>query len=542
MQAALRVVILILTIIMIGWPASADAVTNTTADAGDPAAHEASLVVFKRPVMVFRTDFLGASPVVRAKRARSVIEDALRQNDQLTVTIKANPEGQLVVLDDRLAFIIAPGDADPLAQETPEAVARQLKVRLEQIIAETRESRNVEALLKALGRCAIATAVFALTLWVLRRFRVWVSSLLLRKAEQQVENLKVGNIPIIEGRHLVPFLRRLLTIVRWIVIALLSNEWLSFVLSSFPYTRPWGERLNEYLLSVAVGMLDSVLGAIPGLGIALVIFMLARVFISFLSRFFERIARTGTPVSWLAPETMPTTRRLFSIGIWLFAIAMAYPYLPGAQTEAFKGLSVLLGLMVSLGASSIVGQGAAGLILTYTRTIHPGEYVRIGDHEGTVIRIGIFTTTIQTGLGEELALPNSIITGTVTKNFSRAVKGKGYIVDTSVTIGYDTPWRQVEAMLTEAAKRTPGIVDNPLPLVFQTNLSDFYPEYRLVAQAIPSGPRPRAEVLSQLHANIPDVFNEHGVQIMSPHYLGDPASAKVVKPADWFPAPATKPE
>jgi small-conductance mechanosensitive channel len=97
-------------------------------------------------------------------------------------------------------------------------------------------------------------------------------------------------------------------------------------------------------------------------------------------------------------------------------------------------------------------------------------------------------------------------------------------------------------MLTEAAKRTPGIVDNPLPLVFQTNLSDFYPEYRLVAQAIPSGPRPRAEVLSQLHANIQDVFNEHGVQIMSPHYLGDPASAKVVKPADWFPAPATKPE
>jgi len=182
MQAALRVVILILSIITIGWPASANAVTNTTADAGDPAAHEASLVVFKRPVMVFRTDFLGASPAVRAKRARSVIEDALRQNDQLTVTIKANPEGQLVVLDDRLAFIIAPGDADPLAQETPEAVARQVKVRLEQIIAETRESRNVEALLKALGRCAIATAVFALTLWVLRRFRVWVSSLLLRKA------------------------------------------------------------------------------------------------------------------------------------------------------------------------------------------------------------------------------------------------------------------------------------------------------------------------------------------------------------------------
>jgi small-conductance mechanosensitive channel len=120
------------------------------------------------------------------------------------------------------------------------------------------------------------------------------------------------------------------------------------------------------------------------------------------------------------------------------------------------------------------------------------------------------------------------------------VRGQGFIVDTTVTIGYDTPWRQVEAMLTEAARRTPGILDNPSPHVFQTGLSDFYPEYRLVAQAVPSQPRPRAEILSVLHANIQDVFNEYGVQIMSPHYLGDPAQAKVVAPADWYAAPAQK--
>jgi len=237
---------------------------------------------------------------------------------------------------------------------------------------------------------------------------------------------------------------------------------------------------------------------------------------------------------------MPTTRRLFNIGIWLFAIAMAYPYLPGAQTEAFKGISVLLGLMVSLGASSIVGQGAAGLILTYTRTMRPGEYVRVGENEGTVIRIGMFTTTIRTGLGEELTLPNSVITSAVTRNYSRTVDGAGFIVDTTVTIGYDTPWRQVEAMLIEAAKRTPGIIDPPAPRVFQTALADYYPEYRLVAQAIPSGPLARAEVLTRLHANIQDVFNEHGVQIMSPHYMMDPHAAKVVRPEDWYKAPAIK--
>jgi small-conductance mechanosensitive channel len=345
-------------------------------------------------------------------------------------------------------------------------------------------------------------------------------------------------LQVIESEYLIPFLQRLLNVLRWLLVLLLSYEWLSFVLSRFPYTRPWGERLNEYLLNMVGSLLESMLGAIPGLGVALVIFMLARVFIGFLGRFFERVSEAGAPVSWLEPETMPTTRRLFSIGIWLFAIAMAYPYLPGAQTEAFKGLSVLLGLMVSLGASSIVGQGAAGLILTYTRTIRPGEYVRIGDHEGTVVKIGMFTTTIRTGLGEELTLPNSMITGAVTKNYSRTLDGKGYVVDTTVTIGYDTAWRQVEAMLIEAARRTPGILENPAPVVFQTDLSDFYPEYRLVAQAIPRGPRPRAEVLSQLHANIQDVFNEYGVQIMSPHYMADTAQAKVVKPENWRPAPA----
>jgi small-conductance mechanosensitive channel len=149
---------------------------------------------------------------------------------------------------------------------------------------------------------------------------------------------------------------------------------------------------------------------------------------------------------------------------------------------------------------------------------------------------------VRTGLGEELTLPNSMLLGTVVKNYSRAVKGHGYIVDTTVTIGYDTPWRQVEAMLIEAALRTPGVLSAPSPRVFQTALSDFYPEYRLVCQAVPKDPRPRAEVLANLHANIQDVFNEHGVQIMSPHYLGDPADAKVVPPARWYPPPAKMPD
>ena len=506
----------------------------------EPSGDEVTLTVFNRPVVVFRSVFLGTSPKARADRARFSINQALAKGGALVVSVKGNPEGQLVMIDDQMAFVVTAADADPLRQEDAKSAAGKAARQLEQIIAETRESRDLRSMLKALGISAIATLVFALLVWGVLRLRLGLDRLLVSRVETQVRHLTLGGTQILEGHQLVPFLQRLLNGLRWFVILLLAYEWLSFVLSAFPYTRSWGERLNDYLLDVIGGILSSIVGAVPGLGVALAIFLVARLFIGFLGRLLERLVRAGTPISWLSPQTMPTSRRLFSVGIWLFAVAMAYPYLPGAETDAFKGLSVLLGLMVSIGASSIVGQGAAGLILTYTGTIRVGEYVRIGEHEGTVVKLGMFTTTVRTGLGEELTLPNSMITGTVTKNYSRTVRGAGFIVDTTVTIGYDTPWRQVEAMLVEAARRTPGILEAPAPMVFQTALSDYYPEYRLVAQAVPSQPRPRAEVMTLLHANIQDVFNEHGVQIMSPHYLGDPKEPKVVKPEDWFAPPAKR--
>jgi small-conductance mechanosensitive channel len=257
-----------------------------------------------------------------------------------------------------------------------------------------------------------------------------------------------------------------------------------------------------------------------------------------LDAFFERASHSRQRLSWLEPDVVGPTRRIAKAVLWLFALAMAYPYLPGSHTEAFKGLSVLLGLMLSIGSSNLVGHAGSGLILTYARVFRRGEYVRIADHEGTVTELGVFATRLRTGLGEEVTLANSLVLGAVTKNYSRAVQGAGFVVDTTVTIGYDTPWRQVHAMLIDAALRTPGVLANPAPRVFQTALSDFYPEYRLVCQAVPTEPRPRAEVLSALHANIQDVFNTHGVQIMSPHYLGDPAQAKLVPKGQWYAPPA----
>jgi small-conductance mechanosensitive channel len=299
--------------------------------------------------------------------------------------------------------------------------------------------------------------------------------------------------------------------------------------------------LTQYLLVMAGNIIRSMAAAIPNLLVAFIIFLIANAIIKLLNSLFERVKTGQIRLSWLDQDTVRPTRRLVAAAIWVFALAMAYPYLPGSDTQAFKGLSVLLGLMLSLGASSLVGQAASGLILMYTCTMRSGEYVGIGDKEGTVVEVGLFTTRLRTGQGEELTLPNSLVLGTVTKNFSRTVQGKGFILHANVTIGYDTPWRQIHAMLIEAARRTAGVLADPAPHVFQTALSDYYPEYRLVCQASQSTAHSRAEALTALHANIQDVFNEYGVQIMSPHYMGDPAVEKVVAEKDWYAAPAVPP-
>lgn len=515
---------------------------QAVASAGIPAAPAGTLKILNRTIFEFHATVLGNPPVERAARARKNIESVLADGGAGEVSVVSVDQGRVVAIDGRMVFRIAAADVDPLSHSAIDDAAALAAKRLQQVISETSEGRTLEAFVRALVAAAIATAVAAAMLWVLARAHRRLQRSIVLKTARKAESLTIAGAALIDKPRLFALISRLLSALRWLLVALVSYEWLSFVLSRFPFTRPWGEQLNDYLLTTVAGIAIAIVDAIPGIGVAIAIFFVARFGIGLVHGFFERISTGENPTPWLDADTMPTTRRLASIAIWLFALAMAYPYLPGAQTEAFKGLSVLLGLMISLGASSIIGQGAAGLILTYSRTIKLGEYVRIGDQEGTVTEMGMFTTRIRTGLGEELTLPNSLITSSVTKNYSREVKGRGYILDTVVTIGYDTPWRQVEAMLFEAAKRTQGILQTPTPRVFQTALSDFYPEYRVVCQAVPEQPRPRAEILSMLHANIQDVFNEHSVQIMSPHYLGDPPDAKVVPVDQWYSPPAKKPE
>jgi small-conductance mechanosensitive channel len=513
-----------------------------------PDAHAARegvpVRVANRTIIVLRGPIAGYTAEERAKGTMGRIEQALAsgQFPEITYADMTEEKATRVLLGGSHAFLVTQIDIDAQAGETTLFVAREAGKRLESAIRERREQETPRYIATAAAFSAAATLLYGAVLWLIFRVNGWAGRRLSVAAAAHSAKLHVSGVHLLDPGGVLLLTRRLLTVTAWVVALMLASGWLTFVLEQFPYTRPWGEHLEGNLLDVIKQIALAIAGAVPGLLFVAVIFFIARAIIRVAAVFFDRVERGGLDVGWIDTDTSKPTRRIFNLVIWVFALAMAYPYLPGAQTEAFKGLSVLVGLMVSLGASSVIGQAFSGLILMYTRAFRVGDYVRIGDTEGTVVGLGMFVTRIRTGMGEEITLPNAGIMATTTRNYSRAVEGTGYVVDTVMTIGYSTPWRQVQAMLEEAARRTPGISAAPVPVVRQTALSDFYVEYRLIAYTPVEQPRQRAEVLNDLHAQIQDVFNEHGVQIMSPHYMMDPKDPQIVPKDKWHLPPARPPQ
>ncbi|HTQ01829.1 MAG TPA: mechanosensitive ion channel family protein [Casimicrobiaceae bacterium] len=512
-----------------------------SAAAAAPAAPPATLLVFNRPVVTLRQTVLGVPPSDRASIARDRIYAIIDRGGEGKVAVEEIPQGEVVTVDGRVAFVISREDAAAGAGETPDAMVQDVVAALTRAIAEGREARDSRFMLRAVAYAVAATAIYVAVVWILLVVGRRITLRMLHFAHRTTLKLKVGGGTVVQRHRAVLFTRRLMRLAGWGLLLLITYEWLGYVLGRFPYTRPWSEHLNEFLVDTVVTLLVSIAKAAPELLVAIVIFFIAHTVNRLQRGFFEGVQAGRIRVSWVDKDTAPATRRLLSLAVWLFAAVMAYPYIPGSSSDAFKGLSVLLGLMVSVGASGVVGQAASGLILMYTRTYRVGDYVRIGDAEGTVMKMGLFTTHVRTGLGEDLSIPNATVLGTVTRNFSHAAPGAGFMLESSVTIGYDVPWRQVRAMLMDAARATSEVAPAPEARVLVTKLSDFYVEYTLVCYARPSSAYARADVISALHANIIDAFNEHGVQIMSPHYFGDPAQPKVVARAHWFAPPAEPP-
>jgi len=505
-----------------------------------PAAGEATLELWNRPIVVLRKTVGDRTPADRARwmaeHVAALPLDALRADVTTSPFETAHGRGVEIEIGGIPAIRIYEDDLDPESGETLEPVAAaaavQLRGALEARLLQSDPSRLVRGGLLALG----ATALFALLVAAILRSRRWLTVRLIAASERGLRRASRMGVDL--RRYTLRAATSGVEALAFGLGALLAYLWLTFVLVQFPYTAPWGDRLGRNLIELVEFIVEGILGASDEFLTVLAILLVTRVLTRLVSQLFLSIQQGRLRTPMFEAETAEATRRIVIGVMWVFALTAAFPFIPGSGSAAFRGIGVLAGLMLSLGSAGVVNQAMSGLVVVYSRAFHEGDYVRIGEVEGTVTKRGALATKLRNVRNEEVTLPNGLVITSPTVNYTRLAGDKGAVVSATVTIGYDAPWRQVHELLELAAGRTPGLLPAPTPHVVQRALSDFYVEYQLVAQAEHS--EERALVLSRLHAEIQDAFNAHGVQIMSPHFMAQPGAPVVVPPERWHAPPAAK--
>ena len=505
------------------------------AETAERAGQPVVLTYANRPIVTFRATVMSRSPEARAADAIATLQRLVDENPAGRASVGAYPDGAVVRLADHPVFVIFAADVDPLEAEDLTATARTAAANLQLAFDESVELRTPVRLVRAGGVAFAATILYLLGIWTVVRVDRRAAAAFARRAAQQLRRLPGGDALLdVEGTR--TSVQWVFTALSWGIGGLLTYGWLTIVMRRFPYTRPWGESLRSQLFTTAASAVRAVIDALPNLVTVAAIVLIIRLLARLVTKVFEAAEQGRVTLPGVYPDTAAFTRRIAVTLLWLCALVMSYPYLPGSQSDVFKGISVFVGLVVSLGSSGLMNQAMSGLMVTYSRSLKSGEYVRIGPVEGTVTSVGTLATKITTPANEEVTIPNALVASQATTNFSRN-SPQGTYTSTSVTIGYDTPWRQVHALLLIAARRTPGVRSAPAPVILQTGLQDWYVQYTLFVAL--DQPARRVFVLDELHANIQDGFNEHGVQIMSPRYVMDPRTPKTVPPDHWYAAPAS---
>lgn len=492
--------------------------------------------------VLFQVRGVTAYPAVqRAEEVRlrivSLAEDESFNGSELTI-VETEERSEIR----RGEFVVLPVyDVDAALENLPRALLA--KVYLEKIaftIDEYRADRSTNVLARNTGYAAGATVLLALVVWGVRAlFRAligWTE----RHVRRGVEELASKSHYLIRPGPLWSLATGAMRLLRTLVYLVLAYTYLNTVLGLYPWSRPVARILFELVLDPLRALGSGTLAALPNLAFLVVLYLAVRYLLKVIRAFFRGVEYGRIQLENFDPDWAEPTFKILRVAIVAFALVIAYPYIPGSDSLAFKGVSVFVGVLLSLGSSSYISNMIAGLSMTYRGAFKVGDRIKVGEVVGTVENVKLMVTRVRTPKNERVFLPNSNVLTTEVVNYSQIAREEGVVLHSTIGIGYDTPWRQVEAMLLEAAARTEGLKEDPPPFVLQTRLGDFAVHYEINAYTSEAQRMPA--LYSALHANIQDVFNEYGVQIMSPAYENDPQTLKVVPPEKWYEAPARQPE
>ena len=495
--------------------------------------------------VIFEVPGIRAYPARRraekiADIVQSIAADTSKDPAMIIAVDKPDLERTVIQLEDQDIATVLDFDAEIQGVDNRRVTAEVFAERITEVIQSYRHDRSPSMIKKnimlALARTAALFVILVVLLWLFRRLHKVIE----RNFKRRIKKLEAKSMRIVQSEQLWRVMHALLVILRAMLILLLIYYFLTLVLNLFPWTRYISGRLLELVLNPLQIIGLSILTYLPSLFFLIILFLFARYILKLTYSFFDAVNRQTLRLKNFEAEWAWPTYRIVRIVIIIFAVVIAYPYIPGSSSQAFKGISLFLGVLLSLGSTSVIANIIAGYTMTYRRAFKVGDRVRIGDTIGKVTEIRLLVTNLLSLKNEKIVMPNSTILNSEVVNYSTLAKKEGLILHTSVGIGYEVPWRQVEAMLLESANRATGLSKDPSPFVLQKALTDFAVTYELNAYCTNVTNIPM--MYSELHSNIQDVFNEHNVQIMTPNYIADTPEPKTVPPESWYASPATKPE
>jgi small-conductance mechanosensitive channel len=421
---------------------------------------------------------------------------------------------------------------------TLDILKMMVKARITQAIIEYREDRSPRKLLINSGYALIATVLAALLIWGILRLFAWFDTLAQRRIKARIEKLEAQAHYIFNADQIWDMMGGVFKTLKVLGILVVIYFYLNLALGLYPWTR----RFAQLLFTLTVDPLQVIgrgfVTALPSIFFLVILFFITRYILKLTRLFFLGIDRGSIRLEKFDRAWGMPTYNIIRLMIIAFALVVAYPYIPGSNSDAFKGVSIFLGVIFSLGSTSVFANVVAGYTIIYRRGFKIGDRIRIDDIIGEVIERSILATRLRSLKNEEIIIPNSTVLNSSIINFSTQAQTNGLILHTTVGIGYEVPWRQVEAMLLLAAERTKNIRTEPKPFVLQQSLGDFAITYELNIYC--DDARMMMELYSELHRNILDVFNEYGVQIMTPNYVQDTPQPKTVPKDQWYISPAGK--
>lgn len=472
----------------------------------------------------------GYNPSTRAKLATERIYDLVHQRDFEPDSFHLIKKGEYYHINYQNDFIVNIGqiDADWTGLSLDKA-SQNFLITLKEACIKSSSGINLKNLIIQISLAILVIVVFYFVVKYINKLFKFFASKIEGLKGTYLKGVKFGSYEFIGENRLTNIALIANNIFRIAFLLFLLYLTLPILFSIFPWTEGIAKTLFAYVLDPIKSVLKSIIDFIPSLFKILVIFFVFRYIIKGVKFLSDEVEKGKLVIPSFYPDWAKPTTRIISFILFVFMFVLIWPLLPGSDSEAFKGVSVFLGILISLGSSTSIANIMAGLVITYMRPFRVGDRVKVGEVSGDILEKNLLVTRVRTIKNEIITIPNSMVLNNASTNFTMSSEmSEGLVLHTSITIGYDVPWRLVHSMLLEVADKTPFVEKSPAPFVLQTSLDDFYVSYQL--NAYTKQPAKQSSIYSDLHALMQDVFAKNDVEIMSPHYQADREGPSTIPP------------